>query len=691
VPLSSAILAREFPPPHDLASVQLAIQALGIPVQVRALGVADLQAHDQPCFALVREVPDPDAKATVPQGSIEAADRPGPQELVRIRKFAPDTVVIRGPGQSADTAVTPARFEAIYSGHVLEIPEQPQQPDRPQAEDAQPQEFGLRWFGREMRRYPGVWRDVLLAGLAVQLLALLVPLLTQVIIDKVIVHRTLNTLLVVGCALLTGTAFTALLGWVRQYLILHTGTRIDAVLAARVFGHLLRLPARYFEHRATGTLVARLHGIETIREFITGAALTLVLDLPFMLVFAAIMFYYSPLLTWIALAVLSMLVLGSLAVTPVLRRRINRQFLAGARQQAFVTEYLASIETVKSLQLEAQLGSRFQTLVADYLATGFAARQLANTFSTCAHALEQLLSITLLCVGAWLVISGESLTIGALIAFQMFASRLTAPMLRIAGLWQEFQQVEVAVRRLADIMDVPTEPVALTPARGGKPEGRLQCRNVGFRYGNDRALLFGGLSFSVRPGMCVALIGPSGSGKSTLARILQGFYLACEGSIQLDGVDIRDMAANELRSYLGVVPQETRLFSGSLLQNLLDSNPSASFAEVVAACELAQVHSVIEALPAGYMTRIGENGIGLSGGQKQRLAIARALLKRPRILIFDEATASLDAELADAVIETVNALRPQVGVLFIAHELPAHLQCDRIVRLDTRPNAGDAI
>jgi len=499
----------------------------------------------------------------------------------------------------------------------------------------------------------------------------------------------LNTLLVVAGALVLATAFTAAIGWIRQYLVLHTGTRIDAVLASRVFGHLLRLPPRYFERRPTGVLVARMHGVETIREFLAGAALTLILDLPFMIVFGAVMFYYSPTLAWIALAMLGILVVASLAVTPVLRRRIDRQFLAGARQQSFVTEYLAGIETVKSLQLEPQLGQRFQALFAEYLAAGFAARQLAIAFHTFSQLLEQLLAIAVLSIGAWLVISGADLTIGGLIAFQMFASRLAAPMMRIAGLWQEFQQVDVAVRRLADIMDVPCEPVEPNPARGQESVGLLECRDLGFRYGEDLPWLFRGLSLSVRPGECVALLGPSGSGKSTIARLLQGFYLPSEGTISIDGMDVRHLAANELRGHFGIVPQETRLFSGSILQNLLDANPNAAFEDVVEACRRAQVHAVIENLHEGYSTRIGENGVGLSGGQKQRMAIARALLKRPRILVFDEATSSLDAELVRAVIDTVNELRGQVGVLFIAHELPEGLRCDRIVRLDMKLLAGE--
>jgi ATP-binding cassette, subfamily B, bacterial HlyB/CyaB len=678
LPFSRNLLLQRFPPPYDIATVQTAARAIGARAELNEISVHDMRGGGPACFALVR--------ASQQQGSDRpphAAPGAGADHevlrLMRVERIEHDNVVVR------ESAAEPVNlslqgFNALYTGYALRT-----EPDGARAEtahdlDASPRRFGLHWFVRELLRYRSVWRDVLLAALFIQLVALVVPLLTQVIIDKVITHRTLNTLLVIAAVLAMATAFSAALSWIRQHLVLHTGTRIDSVLGAHVFEHLLRLPARYFEHRTTGVLVARLHGVETIRDFLAGAALTLLIDLPFMFVFAAIMYYYSPTLTAIALGVLALLVALSLGVTPVLRRRIDRQFLSGARHQAFVTEYLAGIETVKSLQLEGQLQRRFGRLFADYLAAGLDARRLGNTVQTLAHALEQLLSAAILCVGAWLVIAGGDLTIGGLVAMQMFAGRLTGPMLRVVSLWQEFQQVHVSVRRLADIMDVPAEPVVVAPARAASGAGRLECGALGFRH-DGRPWLIRDLSFAIEPGQCMALIGASGTGKSTLARLLQGFYLPTEGCIAIDGVDITHMAANELRGYFGMVPQESRLFSGTVLQNLLDANPGASFADAVAACKAAQVHAVVEAMPQGYLSTLGEMGTGLSGGQKQRLAIARALLKRPRIVVFDEATSSLDADLAATLIETINGLRGAVSILFIAHECPLALQCDQVIRL----------
>jgi len=670
LPFSREQLLRSHPPPYDCCALQAAVQALGMESALVEIDAHAIDTDEDAWFALVAS---PGAAPT------EHADGTA-WTLARVRAGADQWVQMRGHDGPADVSVTRDDFGQRYGGYAMRTRRLPSavEPDL----DPSPAEarFGLRWFAGEMLRYRAVWRDVLIASFFIQLLALLVPLLTQTVIDKVMTHRTLNTLTVIAAALLLVTLFSSVLSWLRQYYVIHAGTRIDAVLAADVFSHLLRLPARYFEQRSTGVLVARMHGVETIREFMTGAALTLLLDVPFMLLFAAIMLYYSPLLTAVAAGLLAVMVAMSLLGTPALRRRIDAQFLAGARHQAFVTERLAAIETVKSLQLEPVLDRRFETLYGRYLEAGVRTRLLSSSLAVGAHGIEQTLSLSILCVGAWLVVQGNGLTVGALIAFQMFAARLTAPALRMVQLWQEFQQVHIAVRRLADIKDVPKEPMRASMTSALRREGRLRCDALGFRYG-EQPWLFRNLSFELPPGACIALIGGSGSGKSTFARLLQGFYLPAEGMLSLDGVDTRRMAANELRAYFGVVPQETRLFSGTVLDNLLEASPDAGFGDVVAACQAAGVHDVIAALPDGYMSHLGENGTGLSGGQKQRIAIARAMLKGARILVFDEATSSLDPELADALVDTINALYGRVSVLFIGHWLPERLKCDRVLHL----------
>jgi len=371
----------------------------------------------------------------------------------------------------------------------------------------------------------------------------------------------------------------------------------------------------------------------------------------------------------------------SFAITPVLRVRINQQFLLGARNQAFVTEYVSGMKTVKSLQMEPQLDQRFGEYLASYLAAGFNTRQIANTYNVIANLLEQLLTLLILCVGAWIVMNSREMTIGMLVAFQMFAGRLSGPMLRLAGLWQDFQQADIALKRLGDIMGAPAEPYALKPSREGVQDGRIEIKNLSFRYADNLPYLYRNFDLTIEPGKCVALMGPSGSGKSTLAKLLQGFYAASDGAILLDGHDINYLPANELRSYFGVVPQDTELFSGSIYDNLVVANPLATFDQVVEACKIAEIHETIERLPQGYQAEIGEHGVGLSGGQKQRIAIARALLKRPKLLIFDEATSSLDAETTEHFAQTINQLRGKVGTIFIAHQLPKALLVDDAVLL----------
>ncbi|HVK54290.1 MAG TPA: peptidase domain-containing ABC transporter, partial [Burkholderiales bacterium] len=437
--------------------------------------------------------------------------------------------------------------------------------------------------------------------------------------------------------------------------------------------------------RPTGVIVARMHGVETIREFVSSAAVTLVLDLPFLAIFLAIMFYYSVTLTLISLAALGLIVGASLFVAPIFRDKLNQQFLLGARNQAFLTEYVSGMETVKSLQMEPQLRGRFGDYMAAYLKAGFETKQLGNTYNVVANGLEQMMTLAILCVGAWMVMTRNDFSIGMLVAFQMFAGKLSQPLLRLVGLWQQFQQADIAVKRLADVMNSPPEPYSVVPAREHTGAGHIEIKKLAFRYGEHLPYLYEDLNLTIKPGQSIAIMGPSGCGKSTLAKLLQGFYQPSDGQIAIDGRDIRHLSANELRSCFGVVPQETVLFSGTIYDNLLLANPQATFEQVVHACKMAEVHEVIEKLPKGYQTEIGERGSGLSGGQKQRLAIARALLKQPKILIFDEATSNLDQQTAEQFAKTVNALKSSVAMLFITHQMPRGLAVDGVVNLASDP------
>ncbi len=360
-------------------------------------------------------------------------------------------------------------------------------------------------------------------------------------------------------------------------------------------------------------------------------------------------------------------------------------FLESARNQAFVTEHIAGFETVKSLQMEPQLNKRYAGYLASYLESGFRTKQIGNTYNVFANTMDQVQTLLVLMVGAYTVMNEPAFTIGMLVAFQLFAARLSQPVLRIVGLWSQFQQVSLAVQRLGDVMNAPFEPYSLAPKRQGDGQGRIEVQGLAFRYADDRPLLYEHLDLAIEPGKAIAIMGPSGAGKSTLAKLLLGFYQPTAGSIRIDGIDIRHLAANELRATFGVVPQETILFSGTIYANLTAANPGATFEQVAQACRMAGIHPVIEALPQGYQTEVGERGVGLSGGQKQRLAIARALLKGPKVLIFDEATSALDAETAENFAKTVNGLKGRVTMIFIAHALPKALQIDHVFQLAGQP------
>jgi subfamily B ATP-binding cassette protein HlyB/CyaB len=671
------LVLRELPAPPVTTDALIAIaRQLRFRIQRREARARELGRCAMPCLAVLKE----SAGGTTTAARLALIAQANDSHLV----------VFRG-GTNQGVSLTHAEFDSEFAGTVFQLAPLADPVKDPEAAQFARSPFGFSWFIPELLKHRRVWRDVLIASLFIQLLALSTPIFTQVVIDKVVVHRTQSTLVVIAIGMALSTILSTLLSWVRQYLVLHTGNRVDAVLGAAVFEHLLKLPPRYFEARPTGVITARLRGVENIREFIASAAVTLVLDLPFLLIFVAIMLAYNVMLTLIALAVIALIVLLSVVVAPVFRKRLNEQFLLGARNQAFATEYISGLETVKSLQMEPQVKTRYGDYLAEYLRSGFGVRQIANTYNVLANALEQLLGLLILVMGATLVMNGDAaFTIGMLVAFQMFASRVSQPLLRLVGLWQQFQQASLSVARLGDIMNAPAEPYSLTPGRLRPGRGLIEIEELSFRYAQDLPLLLRGLTLRIEPGRVVAFMGASGSGKSTLAKLLQGMYRPSEGRIRLDGTDITHLTANELRLNFGVVPQETILFSGTVYDNLVMAHPHATFEQVVKACEIAEIHDTIQRLPQGYQTEIGERGVGLSGGQKQRLAIARALLKNPKILIFDEATSSLDLATAEHFCATINQLKGRVTMLFITHALPKNLQVDEIVQIGAarQPFAG---
>ena len=691
-PFSLELAQQQLAAPHTPESFLRAAEAYGFDATTRKAKPASIHKENFPLIVWLH----PKTGAPPGEDDVAADGIPPPLDVLSSsnpsrQTFTPALVLqadgthilIIEPDDPAPSTIPLTDFTPRFTGHITRVAPKADPAADPDSEEQERQlrKFGFRWFVPELLKHKKLWQEVLLASLTIQLIALGTPLFTQAIIDKVVVHRTESTLVVIAIGMAVFMLFSAGLSWLRQYLVLHTGNRVDAVLGASVFEKLFKLPPMYFQHRPTGVIAARLHGVETIREFIASAAVTLILDCPFLLIFVAIMFYYSVTLTLIVIAILSIIITMSLVIAPMFQTRLQEQFLFGARNQAFLTEYIVGLETVKSLQMEPQLGSRYSGFLATYLRSSFATKQLANTYNTIANLLEQMMSLLILGIGAWTVMQSTEFTIGMLVAFQMFSGRLSQPMLRLVGLWQQFQQARLSIERLGDIMNAPVEPYSVIPARDNKRAGNIQIEEVAFRYAEHLPLVYESLSLEIQPGQSIGIMGPSGCGKSTLAKLLQGFYQPSNGRILIDGIDIRYLSANELRSHFGVVPQETTLFSGTIYDNLQMANPLATFEQITAACKMAEIHSVIEILPQGYQTEIGERGAGLSGGQKQRIAIARALLKRPSILVFDEATSALDGPTAEHFAQTINALRGKITMLFITHGLPRGLHVDAIYRL----------
>jgi len=541
---------------------------------------------------------------------------------------------------------------------------------------------GFLWFVPALVRYRQLFAEVVVASLCVQLLALATPLFFQVVIDKVLVHRGMTTLDVLAIGFLAVALFEVVLGGLRSYLLGHTCARIDVELGARLFRHLLRLPLGYFLTRRTGDTVARVRELDTVRQFMTSASLTLLLDLGFSLLFLVVMWFYSPSLTLAVVAILPGYVLLSVFVTPPLRRRVAERFDRGADNHAFLVEAVSGIEVIKGIAAVPQWQRRWEAQLAAYVQATFKAANLSNIAGQCAAFLNRLTVLVILWLGARLVIDG-ALSVGQLVAFNMLAARVNGPVLRLVQTWQEFQQAALSVRRLGDILHAPAESghdrQRSNPAR---LHGKIQFDRVHFRYRPDAHDVIDGLSLEVRSGEVLGIVGRSGSGKSTLARLLLQFHSPTGGAIRIDGRDLSVFDPDWLRRHIGVVPQEARLFNRSVRENIALAAPGMPLERIVRAARLAGAEEFIDTLPDGYDTQIGEEGAFLSGGQRQRLAIARALVTNPDLLILDEATSALDYESEAIVRDNLARICKGRTVIIIAHRLSAIQRADRVVVIE---------
>jgi subfamily B ATP-binding cassette protein HlyB/CyaB len=544
-----------------------------------------------------------------------------------------------------------------------------------------PDVFDLRWFVAAVRRYRRIIGEVLVASFFLQLLGLVSPLFFQVVVDKVLVHRSLSTLDVLMIGLAIVSLFEVILGGLRTFVFSQTTNKIDVELGARLFDHLLALPMAYFANRRVGDSVARVRELENIRNFITGSALTLTIDLLFTFVFFGVMFLYSATLTFIVLGSLPFYVLISVLVTPIFRRRLNEKFNRGADNQSFLVESVTAAETLKAMAVEPQMQRRWEEQLAGYVRASFRTQTLGNIGSQSVQFINKMTIVLTLYFGAKAVIAGD-LTVGELVAFNMLAARVAQPVLRIAQLWQEFQQTRISVARLGDILNTPRE-VARRGAGSLPPiKGTIRYEHVTFRYLLDGPAVLSDISLDIPAGQMIGIVGPSGSGKSTLAKLVQRLYTPESGRVLVDGIDLAMVDTIWLRRQIGVVLQQNVLFNCSVRENIALADPGMPLQQVIGAATLAGAHEFILELPYAYDTVIGERGASLSGGQSQRIAIARALISNPRILIFDEATSALDYESERIIQENMRRIAAGRTVLVIAHRLSTVRGADRIITLD---------
>jgi len=590
-------------------------------------------------------------------------------------KVADEKLLVQWPMVPRPETMTQAELEAIWDGSIVLMVRRASLTDLSRR-------FDITWFLGAVHKYRRLLGEVLIASFFLQVFGVISPLFFQVVIDKVLVHRSMSTLDVLVAGLVSLTLFEAVLGTLRVYVFAHTTNRIDVELGARLFRHLMALPIAYFQARRVGDSVARVRELENIRQFLTSSALTLVIDLLFTFVFLAVMFYYSIPLTFVVMASFPFYIGISASAAPLFRRRLDEKFNRGSENQAFLVESVTGIETLKAMAVEPQMQRRWEEQLAGYVAASFRVLSLNNTASQAVQTVNKLVIAATLYFGAKLVIGGE-MTVGELVAFNMLAARVSMPVLRLAQLWQDFHQARLSIDRLGDILNTIPEP-SFSPGRAALPaiRGQIAFDHVSFRYRIDGPEVLHDVSFSVQPGQVVGVVGSSGSGKSTIAKLIQRLYVPESGRVLIDGVDLAMVDLAWLRRQTGVVLQENVLFNNSIRENIALADPAIPMERIIAAAELAGAHDFILELPEGYDTVVGERGSSLSGGQRQRVAIARALITDPRILILDEATSALDYESERAIQQNMKRIAAGRTVFVIAHRLSTVRQADRIITIE---------
>lgn len=604
----------------------------------------------------------------------------GPSGWFIIARVTGEEILVQPPCPSVEGVqpqimkIERAALEAMWSGELLLVTTR-------EGIGGISRAFDVSWFIPQIVKYRRLIGEVLLVTLGINLLGLASPLFFQNVIDKVLVHNTLDTLtiLVIGFGVVSiwETAF----GWLRTRLYSEISQKIDVELGAKLFRHLLGLSLGYFEARRVGDVAMRVRQLETIREFLTNASLTVLVDPFFTIIFLVVMWFYSVQLFIIAALAIPCYIAVAVFVTGPLRSRIEEQFERSAANNALLVESISGIQTVKAAAVEPQWQDRWERQLAGYSFASLKVINLSNTGSQLIQLISRINMVLILYFGAKAVIN-QDLTVGGLVAFNMFAQRVSGPVIRMSQLWQDFQQVRIAIERLGDVLNQPVEPG--TGSRVALPQltGRVAFESVRFRYASDGPWTLEDIDLEVPAGASLGIVGSSGSGKSTLTRLLQRMYVPASGRVLIDGVDLAQIDPAWLRRQIGVVLQENLLFNRSIRENIALANPAMPLEQVINAAELAGAHEFIVRLPQGYDTQIEERGTNLSGGQRQRLAIARALVTNPRILILDEATSALDAESEEIIQNNLAAIAEGRTVIIIAHRLSAVRSCDMLITLE---------
>jgi len=544
------------------------------------------------------------------------------------------------------------------------------------------EKFGFGWFLPVVAKYKSFLLKVLGISLLLQVFGLLTPFFTQTIIDRVLTHRSVSTMDVMISGMILVALFNQWMTALRTYLFIHTTNKIDVTLSSHLFRKVTELPVKYFDKWQVGDVVSRMGELETIRNFLTGSALTVVLDMVLAVVYLTVMFVYSSTLSYIVWVTIPLYIVLNAVIAPVFKKRINERFLLASEQQSFTIEAVTGVRTVKTMGVEQTFVDRYEEVLTRYLKSALSVLNIANAAGCIGLFLSLTFNLAILWIGAYQVMEG-AITVGELIAFQMLAGQVIAPVLRIVNMWQYFQQIRVSMARLGDIMDEKSEP-AFNPNRTTLPQlkGDMFFDKVNFRYKADGKNVLTDVSVRIPAGAHVGIVGRSGSGKSTLTKLIQRLYVPESGRVLVDGVDIAQVETAWLRRQIGIVLQENFLFAGTIKENIAIAMPNIDEEAVMRAAKLAGVDDFVKDMPQGYDTFVGERGSLLSGGQRQRVAIARALLLDPRILIFDEATSALDTESEQKILANMANIAKGRTTITIAHRLSTVRDCDAILAMD---------